>query len=238
MPDQSDAELTQRDMAEIAQARADFYSFLNLHFSTIPDVGFVQKLYDGEVLAALQALVQDDQVEPGISEGASLMVRFLEDHRVLDEAKLSEILGVDRTRLYRGVAQGYGPPPPYEMVWSKTFKGFEALQAVAGKYRESGLEPSEDAKERVDYIGLEMEFMRELALREASAWEAGDEETAQAQLTAQYEFLNQHLGSWAPLFIAKALAVSETDFYRGHMKMVDAYLSAQKEQLDQLVGLV
>jgi TorA maturation chaperone TorD len=208
---------------------------LNLHFSTIPDIAFVERLYDGEVNAALKSLMKDEIIETEISEGASLMVDFLENQRGEEKGKLSEILGVDRTRLYRGVAKGYGPPPPYEMVWSKLAEGFEVLKIVAGKYREAGLEPSAEARERIDYIGLEMDFMVELARREAEAWQAGETETAMRLLASQKAFLDEHIGAWVPSYIEKALEHSETDFYRGHMKMIRGFLAAQKQELELLV---
>jgi TorA maturation chaperone TorD len=226
--------LDPQEMATIAKTRADFYSFLNLHFSIIPDIAFVEQLYNGELNTALNALVNDESMEPEITTGARLMSDFLESHRGDEKNKLSEILGVDRTRLYRGVAQGYGPPPPYEMVWSKLAQGYEVLMIVAGEYRKAGLEPSADARERVDYIGLEMDFMRELALREATAWESDEIETARNLLTSQLAFLDEHLGAWAPYFIEKALEQSETDFYRGHLKMIRGFLSAQKRELELL----
>jgi TorA maturation chaperone TorD len=113
------------------------------------------------------------------------------------------------------------------MVWSRTVKDYSVLQAVAGKYREAGLEPSADARERVDYMGLEMDFLRELALREAAAWDAGEQETARSLLASQQAFLSQHLGDWAPDFIAKALEYVETDFYKGHLLMMRGFLAYQ-----------
>ncbi len=165
-----------------------------------------------------------------------MMRSFLESQRSEPKAKLSEMLGVERTRLYRGVGQAFGPPPPYEMVWSRQAQGFEVLQAVAAEYRKVGLEPAEDAKDRLDYIGLEMQFLRELALREAATWEEGEEQKSQELLTLQHAFLNNHLGSWAPDFIEKALEMAETDFYRGHLKMMRGFLNAQKVELDMLAS--
>lgn len=229
------APLNTQELAEIAQARAAFLSFLSLHFNTLPDTAFVAHLRDGELSAVLDALMNDPSIPAEIAAGARLMVDYLEQTRAEDPSKLSETLGVDRTRLYRGVAQGFGPPPPYEMVWSKTGEGFGVLQKVAGVYREAGLETSPDAQERLDYIGIELDFVRELALREADAWQAGSVEVARELLKAQQTFIDEHLGQWVPPFIQKAQEYVETDFYRGHMAMLQGYLAEEAQALRQLV---
>jgi TorA maturation chaperone TorD len=229
-----EAEQVLQELASIAQARADFTSFLGIHFMTLPDVNFVKQMRDKEIASMLRALIRDESVEEDIASGAFLMYNFLEATRTDKLAQLAERLGVDRTRLYRGVSTIYGPPPPYELVWSKTFQEISLLQILAGVYREMGLEQSSAAKDRLDYIGMELEFLHELAAREAADWEAGETKNARSLLEAQRQFFFEHMHQWVLDFVPKALTYAETDFYKGHLMMLRGFVRDEAQELASL----
>jgi putative dimethyl sulfoxide reductase chaperone len=226
--------LEPRELATIAKSRAAFYSLLNVHFITLPDVEFVGRIRDGEFTSVLDSLTKEGSITGDMARGAGMMRDYVDKTRDDQAAQLSERLGVDRTRLYRGVAPGYGPPPPYESVWSGSGQGTAVLLAVAAVYREAGLARSPEATERIDYIGVELDFMRELALREAAAWDSGALDTAQQSLKAQHGFINEHL-RWVPIFVEKALEQAETDFYKGHLLLLRQYLTEDQERLQALL---
>jgi TorA maturation chaperone TorD len=227
-----------QEIAEAARARAAFSSFLSLHFNTLPDKAFAERLRSGEVVKVLQVLISDPDSADEMVEGARLMASYLDAMHAEDLEKLSESLGVDRTRLYRGIAQGYGPPPPYELVWSKIKPGVELLQVLNHTYRQMGLALSPEARERPDYIGIELDFIHELAQQEAAAWETGQAETAAKLLEAQNAFMKDHLGQWAPFFIDKAMEQVGTDFYRGHLIMLRSFIKTEQEILLELMQLI
>ncbi len=231
----NDAALNPQELASSARARAAFYSFLSVHFTTLPDPAFVERMRNGDVTLMLEALVNDEAAEADIVTGASLMRDYLNQTRGVETAELSQALGVDRTRLYRGVSPTYGPPPPYEMVWSKMWQDISLLQTLARTYREMGLAPSPDAAERLDYIGVELDFMRELALREAAAWESDTPATAAKLLEAQHAFMTEHLGGWPSAFVEKALEWAKTDFYKGHLLMLRGFVTSEQQELASLV---
>jgi TorA maturation chaperone TorD len=223
-----------KELAEAAQVRVAFYSFLNLHFVTLVDSAFVMRLRNGELGTVLEALKQDETNEEDMIAGAALMLDYLKKTSEMDLAQLTEKLGVDRTRLYRGVAKGYGPPPPYEMVWSNKAEDYGVLQTISKVYRDAGLEPSPDTKDRLDYISVEMDFMRELAQNEVNAWNSGEpgpagSESASQLLEREMDFMTNHFGGWVPFFIEEAFKFVETDFYRGHLLMLRGFVSMQKE---------
>ena len=232
----NDAELNPQELANIARTRAAFYSFLSVHFTTLPDQAFVERMRGEDMSSMLEALVNDESVEADITAGASLMRDHLNKTRNVEMSELSQALGVDRTRLYRGLSPSYGPPPPYEMVWSKTRQDVGLLVDLAGTYREMGLSPSPDVSERMDYIGVELDFMRELALREAAAWESNSPESAAKLLESQHVFLDAHLREWVPFFVDKALEQAETDFYRGHLHMLRGFIASEQQELASLLA--
>jgi TorA maturation chaperone TorD len=67
--------------------------------------------------------------------------------------------------------------PPYETQYhgAHIFMQAQELADIAGFYRAWGLDLSEQAKERVDHIWVELEFMSYLAFKEAYAAQKGDE---------------------------------------------------------------
>jgi putative dimethyl sulfoxide reductase chaperone len=228
--------LEPQELANIAKGRAAFYALLNVHFTTLPDKSFIEQVRNDDFAAMLDSITKDTEANSqDLIAGAGLMRDYIQKTRGDATEQLAEKLGVDRTRLYRGVAPGYGPPPPYESVWNPGREGTAVLQAVAGIYREDGLAPSPDATERVDYIGVELDYMREMAKREAEAWESGNRQIAGESLKAQRRFMDEHIGVWVQAFIDKALEQVETDFYRGHLLMLRAFVAEEQERLPALL---
>lgn len=232
----TDTALNPPSLAEGARARAAMYSFLSGHFTTLPDVLFVERLRGPQVAAMLSALAADDGAGPDITGGAAQMSSFLDATRAEAPAQLAEKLGIERTRLYRGITPTYGPPPPYEMVWSRTAQDVKLLQALARQYRQLGLAPSADVIERLDYIGVELDCMRELALREAAAWEAGTPDVAHEVRAAQQAFLDEHLAGWVPSYVEKGLEHATTEFYQGHLLMLRGFIASEQQGLAQPLG--
>jgi len=231
-----DAPLKREELAEIARSRASFCAFVNAHFTTLPDPGFVERIRSEEIISALGALADDHVLHTDVTTGASLMLGYLRSTAHVEPSELSEKLGVDRTRLYRGLAPNYGPPPPCEAVWSRRSADTTVvLQELAAIYRESGMAISPEARERLDYIGVELDYQRQLALREAEAWQAGDDQKAGELLRRQADFLSEHMGQWVPPFIEKALSMAETDFYRGHLVMLRGFLAGEEERIQALL---
>lgn len=222
------------DLQLLATARASFSAFINTHFMNLPDEEFVQKLYTPDIFQALENFGGEENLHPDIVEGARLMRSYLGETMDLATNELSERLGIDRTRLYRGVSPSYGPPPPFEAVWRvDQAKATMLLQEIAGIYHKNGLAQSPEANERLDYIGVELAFLEHLALDEVDAWEAGDETQALDLLNKQKAFVCDHLAQWVPAFTEKAIEFAQTDFYRGHLLMLSGFVMEQKENLSR-----
>jgi DMSO reductase family type II enzyme chaperone len=75
------------------------------------------------------------------------------------------------------------------------------LADLAAFYRAFSLEVADNAAERPDHIGMELEFMAVLAAKEAYALEHQlDEEQREVCRNAQKRFLREHLGRWSVAF--------------------------------------
>jgi putative dimethyl sulfoxide reductase chaperone len=225
-----------QDLSEIARARASMFAFLNIHFNNLPDQTFVKHIRSDHFASALKDLQGDETLGTDTVTGAGLMQSYLHSTVNMNSTELSDALGVDRTRLYRGLSPSYGPPPPYEAVWSKTERSVTAvLQSVSGIYQADGMTVSPNAKDRLDYVGVELDYLYQLAMREAQAWDAGEQERASGLLDRQDAFLREHLGQWIPAFVEKALTQAGTDFYRGHLMMLRGFLVQEQEQTRALL---
>jgi TorA maturation chaperone TorD len=227
---------TAQELAEIARARASMFAFLNIHFNNLPDQAFVKHVRSDNFSSALKDLHGDEILGTDMTTGAGLMQSYLLSTADMDVTELSNALGIDRTRLYRGISPSYGPPPPYEAVWSKAERTVTAvLQTVTGIYQTDGMAISPEAKERLDYIGVELDYLYLLATREADAWNAGEEEKASGLLNRQDMFLREHVGQWVILFVEKALTMTQTDFYRGHLMMLRGLIADEQERMQVLL---
>lgn len=218
-------------LAESARARAAFAAFLNLHFMTLPDEAFVEQMRSPACAEMLERIQHDPSAGPDLAAGAAHMRAALEATRAEPPAALAQMLGVERTRLYRGVTPRFGPPPPYEMVWSKTFADVTLLTALAARYRDAGLMQAADSRERADYIGVELDFVQALAAQEAEAWTAGAHGQAASLRAAQRSFMDQHLAAWVPAYVEQALGHAQTGFYRGHLLLLRGFLAAEQQAL-------
>lgn len=91
--------------------------------------------------------------------------------------------------------------PPYETNYGRAhiFMQAQQLSDIAAFYRAFFLEVSDAVKERVDHVGIELEFMHFLTYKEAYAQQHHSAEQAQICVDAQRKFLEEHLGRWAPV---------------------------------------
>jgi len=218
---------------DLAKARASFYVFINIHFMQLPDAAFVGSLRHEAYISALEKLKQGNEVHPEIAEGASLMQAYLERSRALSDVEIAEELGVDRTRLYRGVSPEHGPIPPFEALWMGESEKSGLLQEMAGIYARSGFIRKSDVQDRLDYIGIQLNYLECLTTNEISARESEERERIKLILEQERDFLCNHLGQWVPKFVLSALDHAQTDFYRGHLYMLKGFIEQDQKTLEK-----
>ena len=164
-------------------------------------------------------------------------MEFLRSWPAKDISGLSETLGVDRTKLYGGIAPNYGPPPPYEAVWgTNQDTNTTILHNLLQFYNKSGLDLTAELKKRPDDITTELEFQRQLILLEEESWRNDTIEIKQELIHQQFAFLTNHLLAWIPRFIDEALPQAQTDFYRGHLIMLRGLLADEEDYLKSVVN--
>ncbi|MBI4288015.1 MAG: molecular chaperone TorD family protein [Chloroflexi bacterium] len=168
--------------AELALSRSQVYSFLARAF-----------LYPREALLEQLLSAHESLLSLGLAELATALNPLKDVGHSVEERQSDYLQAFGHT---------VSPDsPPYEAEYGNTsiYQQATRLGDVAAFYRSSGLEST--SEERLDHIGVEMEFMYFLTFKEAFAWERYGAEKAGLCREMQKTFLEGHLGCWAPLFL-------------------------------------
>jgi DMSO reductase family type II enzyme chaperone len=217
------------ELVENARARAGMYSFLANLFNQRPDLELVRRLREMGS-EGMNIGVGQGEISQEVEEGLREMASFIDATQGQPEERVEQDLAVDWTRLFRGVSPSYGPPPPYEGVYIEgAGSPSDILQMIMQTYHKFSVDVDEQAANRPDYIGIELDFLRYLNESEADAWQEGDEEKARDFQGAQRDFLSRHLGRWVDKFCDRALQEAKTGFYRGFIRLTRGVL---KEEMD------
>ena len=211
-----------------AEARANVYRFLSGLYNAPPTPDTVGAMAEGEFAQHLEHV---------FGQSAGRMKHFLREFAG-DEASY-RALKLEYDALFRVPGERY--TRPYEAVHrdSQTVGGRPADGMVRGPataavqrfYSQAGAAISEEFKELPDFVGLELEFMRFLCVREAEGWEQGDVDVASRYRGWQQRFLSEHLARWVGDFCGELAARAESDFYRGLAEMTQEFVRRDWEVL-------
>lgn len=183
------------ESAPVAQQRSEAYWFLATLFADAPSP---------TALTALAASV-DDAGDAGFAAEIFTAVRA-----AADAADTAQTLAVEHTRLFGGISEEYGPPPPYESMWREGRLMGESTVAVAQAFAAADYRP--DARfAPCDHIVEELRFMAALCGAEACAT---DVVSASALRTQQQAFLEGHLAAWAGAYCERLAAATPVPVYR------------------------
>jgi TorA maturation chaperone TorD len=204
-------------MASMARERAKIYDLLAGILTRLPDQEFLGMVRGDALNQILDGLsdLKSARCDSGIEYIHSYQsaIKSKSDQEVLNE------LSVDRTRILRGT----GHPdlkPPYEGLY-KDYQGVgETLLEVKRFYRNAGILPDDSVHEAGDFLGIELDFMKHLCLREQDKWKSDAE--AWEMMSTEEAFLREHLGGWIGKFCRRVEKHALTDFYRGFALIVEA----------------
>lgn len=215
--------LTRSDFAGLATSRAGMYNFLTT-LCTKPTAKTVDSLmkrtvsFSGGRTApkALRESIQEFRSStPDLSPGGELALQ------------------VDWTRLFRGVAKGYSPPPPYESVYREGLLGGPTSREVARVYAANGVGLSEKSNEMPDYIGVEFMFMSSLASEESKAW-GNDPSKALKIIGDEKRFSQDHMRPWIPRFCGEAKKLAKTKFYESVTDVIGSVLEWDMQLIESI----
>lgn len=194
--------------AMTAMESSNLYAFLSMVFR------------DALSAPALRQIRSPAFVEALSEAGVELDAEFLQR----PEAALLEDLAVEYAALFVGPG---GHISPYESVQTEggsgQLWGTETVE-VRRFIEAAGFAYKPDFHDLPDHISVELDFMSELARREAAAWRSEDFAAVLDCLRLAKKFLSRHLGNWAPVFCAKVAARAEHPFYREMAQLTADFL--------------
>lgn len=163
----------------------------------------------------------------------------LEDmHAALDVPDLdavAERLAREHLRLFGGLDEATGPPPPYESVYREGRLMGDTTQDVLAAYADAGISNPEPEVAPGDHIAAEFKFMALLCHEELSAWERNDRDAAEAAWRHQRRFLHRHLLGWVPAYCQRLREEAREPFYTGSAVVAERVLAEDQATLDDLV---
>ena len=197
-------------MAQIQQ-RLNFYALLSR---------VMMKECDTELMETILGSKELLEMLPGIAGEKALIQKDAKDY-------IEKVLNVDFTNLFLLHLT------PYESF----FKREDGMMNTGGSnpvvqfYEEYHFQVDLVKARTVaaDHIGCEMEFMHVLVDSQRKAEENNDNESARELLGIQKRFMQEHLLSWAPLFLNQVKAEAETAFYSDFADMAMDFLFADYE---------
>jgi TorA maturation chaperone TorD len=216
-------------MAEIAGGRASLYHLLVGIFGHLPD----QQLFGIIRGTDLQCFLDNccELEHPVFKSWVSHISSYQSAMRDKSDEEVLTDLSVDRTRILRGTGDRK-MKPPYEGLYRKTKGLGDSVLEVRRFYRRAGLMPDETVHESPDYLCVELDFMKQLCLREQAQWSSSD--SAEETLMQEEAFLRTHLGSWVSVFCRKASEYARTDFYKGFALILDASVGMDMQYLGDM----
>ena len=210
------------DMVEMATARANLYALLADVFREEPSEAFLAGLADPEFTRALKTL------------NLSLDEIFSDTPR----DRLMEDLAVEYTRLFIGpgshlspnesmhAAARFGEPNSF---WGKQTVDVKKFMAAAGLEVDAGFGGMPD------HITAEFEFMQQLLLKEAEAWQQGERESGLNILKIEKQFYDEHLSQWVVSFCDKVFKTAGHPYFRQFAEITRAYIELEEETLAELI---
>ena len=218
--------------ADTASGRAAFYDLLIGGFEHLPSRDLLLKIKNGKFQHFLMGW--RELGDGGFRSGLDLISSYQSAIRQRPDGETITELSVDRTRILRGTGHA-DMKPPYEGLYKKRGDFGDSVLEAKGFYRRAGLLPDETVLEPADYLCVELDFMKQLCLREESLRrQEKDEETIAQTITLEEEFLRLHLGHWVGEFCSAVVKHASTDFYRGLALILDAYIRIETKWLQSL----
>lgn len=147
-----------------------------------------------------------------------------------DVGALAERLATDHARLFLGLRQGYGPPPPYESLWREGRIQGDTTLGVAGAYSAAGFE-DRGPWGPCDHIAYELRFLASLCNAESEAVAAGRSEEGDWARERQAEFLAEHLLAWVPAYCRRLAGQAGEPLYAALARVTTDVLAADARRL-------
>jgi len=208
--------------SELAESRSKNYWFLARFYLERPEPGFL-----AELSSALTAT-------PSVEVNQPLSRLNDEIQRMQTDDSAIVTLQKEYTRLFRGLREGYGPPPPYESVYRENHLVGDTTSDVIHHYRQAGFGDIDETAGPQDHLGVELKFMSLLCYQEHAAWSNAATAEALQHIEQQQAFLDQHLMTWQPAYCERIIRESQAPFYIAVAQLTLETLQPERSLLEEI----
>jgi TorA maturation chaperone TorD len=203
--------------ARKAKERGNLYGFLATVYREEPTPEFLRHLRDPSFLQVL----------------AAAGVALDQDLLKLSEQQLVSELALEYTRLFLGPGKHVSPHASVHLPEGSGSLYGAPTAAVKRFIESTGARYRSDYRGLPDHISVELEFMQQVILAEADAWDSLDREQARRCLSMEKEFLDTHLAGWVPVFCEKVCERAELSFYCQMAQMTQEFLRIEGDELEE-----
>ena len=123
---------------------------------------------------------------------------------------------------------------PYETEWTGAagdLLQYHQISDIAAFYNAFGLQLGRSCDERPDHVGLELEFLHFLCVKEAFGLAEGLDDLAALCRETEGRFLAEHLARWAGGLCARMQAASGGGFYGAVADLLSAWIEDELRRL-------
>ena len=217
------------DRLQLLASRASFYRMIAQWFyAPLTDEQI-------EVMASLDLQEAACEEDSPFAEGFNDLYRSLR-HR---HSGTRSQLAADFTGVFYGVTTKNGlTAQPFESLYR--YDGGSLMGEARGevyhafKQAQLRVRPGIDLPE--DHLSFMAEYMAVLCEKAAECLKSGDEAGAIQVLEQQRAFYGAHLASWFGAFRDRSQGMIQTRFYRGVLKVTDAFLDEEPRALEDLLA--
>jgi TorA maturation chaperone TorD len=204
--------------AQSPQERAQIYWLLSTLCSEAPSVELLS-----ELIAASSSGDRD-------SVGGSLLTEDIVEALERDDgmADLQQQLAREFVKLFRGIQEGLGPPPPYESLYTGAVDPLAAIASVTDFYRRAGFSQIPGVDDQADHLAAELRFLALLSMAEADALKAGEGGDSDRYRRLRLSFLDRHIGIWITDCRQALYAAAEQPFYKNLIDTVAKMISIDR----------
>ena len=224
-------EATRESVEVLLCARVHVYRVFQSLFGGHPTEELLKVLADESTVEALRFFASDSDDAFSAAEEAFA-------------AELQEVTpeALDPVYVRLFVGTGKMVAPPWESVYLRPDRLLftEETLAVREAYRAQGFIPKGYPVVADDSLALELDFMAELAKAACDGFANGGEGYGEAlnRLEASAAFLDGHLMVWIGRYLDALHQGGEDGFYSKAAALVDAFLSCDREAIDELVAVL
>ncbi|BBB89587.1 MAG TPA: molecular chaperone TorD family protein [Methylomusa anaerophila] len=207
------------------------YDFLRRIFLEEPSAIYLKTIVKAGLMEDFPFSRESEMIGRGVCQVAD----YLREYDVLNE-KIYDRLRWDYTKLFIGP---YQLPAP---LWESAYLSEERLLfqestfAVRCAYFQYGFLPRNYRQEADDHLGLELDFMYQLACLAREKSNAQSPEIREILRDSKL-FLKNHLLNWVPALARDIRQHAGTGFYQGMAAILDGYLQIDLEALGELINV-